>query len=551
MIGESLHGPEAIFKGIETSNFKNEEDSPNPESEFDFSEEISESLILVIDEAGNLSEILADLPDSKDVADIKQLVNETRDGIMKKISECLGSNEGGWYEDADSGDKYYVKFYKNEAQARVEYIANAIYSELGINAAQSELFEMNNKLAIRSKEVAGAENVEKQTLKQSPDVKKGFVADAFLANWDVVGLVYDNIVRDTDGKMNRIDNGGTMIFRAQGGSKDFSPNTIPELDTLRNPNYTAGQIFTDITNRDIQIQANELVSRLTDEKIELILANSGLKGNPDLKQIFEYFEGKEKIGISPETGLRESIGLLSDGNKIENQQMNIIDARDENKYEINFKLTSEHLEKVIENLNNLKREFQTSFDIGKGNIIYGSKANGEDSENFHASQSVRVTFDGITVDISTAEKYRVIAHEKQRAMQGLVRISIDSNQSQNFQELNDRLQEIFSDILKVDTALQHPTSEDEDNLKAERYIWQKKLSEFTPSEAELELIKNKMSREEVFPNYKTIVENGKGDQLQKEKGDYTLFHEVGSTDTIAKSLKPAGYFQLTNGTNVV
>lgn len=48
---------------------------------------------------------------------------------------------------------------------------------------------------------------------------EGADVDAMLGNWDVIGMAADNILVDKDGKPWRIDNGGSLSFRAQGGKK--------------------------------------------------------------------------------------------------------------------------------------------------------------------------------------------------------------------------------------------------------------------------------------------------------------------------------------------
>ena len=47
-------------------------------------------------------------------------------------------------------------------------------------------------------------------------VGEGFLADAFLANWDTAGLDIENIAFDQAGNLFRVDGGGTFNFRAQG-----------------------------------------------------------------------------------------------------------------------------------------------------------------------------------------------------------------------------------------------------------------------------------------------------------------------------------------------
>lgn len=62
---------------------------------------------------------------------------------------------------------------------------------------------------------------------------EGADVDAMLGNWDVIGMAADNILVDKDGKPWRIDNGGSLSFRAQGGKKKGWAEGWPdELFTL-------------------------------------------------------------------------------------------------------------------------------------------------------------------------------------------------------------------------------------------------------------------------------------------------------------------------------
>jgi len=64
-------------------------------------------------------------------------------------------------------------------------------------------------------------------------LKENFVADAILGNWDVVGLSKDNVMLGKDGKTYRIDNGGSLRYRAQGGLKKDWGVTPTEIFTMR------------------------------------------------------------------------------------------------------------------------------------------------------------------------------------------------------------------------------------------------------------------------------------------------------------------------------
>lgn len=131
-----------------------------------------------------------------------------------------GSNPGGMYMGRD-GVKRYVKFYPQDQRAEVEQIANLIYQELGVPTPTTEVFTHGGKTAFASDIVEG------QVLSSIPITKDlseqvldGYIADALLSNWDVAGLnVGDNLLLGADGRVYRIDAGGSLIFRAQGGLK--------------------------------------------------------------------------------------------------------------------------------------------------------------------------------------------------------------------------------------------------------------------------------------------------------------------------------------------
>ncbi len=217
------------------------------------------------------------LPDGESIAGLAtRVIERDKKWSLTKVGEQLGSNEGGWYE-KPTGERFYVKFYENPNQGRAEFVANAIYEKLGIKAVRSEIIQLDGREAIASPAVQGVTLASIEAQRRSEDVQKGFVADAFLANWDVVGLVYDNIVQGEDG-FYRIDNGGSLIFRAQGDDKAYSPDSIPELQSMLVPGRSASNVFTRITEEEIRRQARELIDKLSSEDIRMIVDESGLEG---------------------------------------------------------------------------------------------------------------------------------------------------------------------------------------------------------------------------------------------------------------------------------
>jgi hypothetical protein len=149
----------------------------------------------------------------------------------KKVGEQAGSNPGGVFEDA-AGVKHYVKFaQKNPEQMHVEMLTDSIYRELGIGAKQSQVVRKGDStIGLAGRMLDDATKMSEAQMAAHSDVLDGFVADAYLANWDVLGQGFDNVVA-SGGKAYRIDTGGSMFYRAQGGTKDFAKDAIPELDS--------------------------------------------------------------------------------------------------------------------------------------------------------------------------------------------------------------------------------------------------------------------------------------------------------------------------------
>ena len=94
------------------------------------------------------------------------------------------------------------------------------------------------------------------------EVREGFAADALLGNRDVIGLEYDNILVDAMGRAWRIDNGGSLDFRAQGGRKVFDGFPL-ELWTMRDRaiNSQTAAVFGEMDYGDLMLQVQVMASK--------------------------------------------------------------------------------------------------------------------------------------------------------------------------------------------------------------------------------------------------------------------------------------------------
>lgn len=163
----------------------------------------------------------------------------------------LGSNPGGIF--TKGNNKYYVKCYKKVKQTQSEYAGTKIHALMGVKVLPIEMIEMQNKEFIEAHSGFGIKagmlgimspwNPNLRVLGSryyqisAPDAEhlgRSYIAAILCENWDIIGLVVDNQVRDSVTKeLISVDHGGSFEFRAQGGDKQFNHGDINTHRTLR------------------------------------------------------------------------------------------------------------------------------------------------------------------------------------------------------------------------------------------------------------------------------------------------------------------------------
>ncbi len=104
-------------------------------------------------------------------------------------------------------------------------MANRAYRELGLEAPQSSLVRLKDgKIGITNDIIDNQGTVgtgRRLNKSRAQEVLRGYTADVWLANWDAVGANLDNVVATAARRYGaaRIDQGGALIFRAQGARK--------------------------------------------------------------------------------------------------------------------------------------------------------------------------------------------------------------------------------------------------------------------------------------------------------------------------------------------
>lgn len=208
----------------------------------------------------------------------------------KFIKRLGGSNGAGLYEIGD--EKWVIKGVQSDEHFGNELLANRLYRALGNDAPEMFGARMNGKRAIASRYL-GDDVVElnqltdEQKEQATKYIRAHFADDAFLSNWDVIGLAEDNMmVRLVDGNVQtvyKIDPGGSLYFRAQGAPKGAGWNgDLSEIDTFRNPQLApeASRYFGGMSDQQIMDSLEDLASRLG--KLDLDEIAGGLPLPPNV-----------------------------------------------------------------------------------------------------------------------------------------------------------------------------------------------------------------------------------------------------------------------------
>jgi len=215
------------------------------------------------------------------------------------IGARKGSNPGGLYEHRATGEKYYIKIPEgsdNEMKVKNEVLAHNLYKVAGVKVPDLQSMIMNDgKLAVVSKWEEGLNGVG-----GSSDFKKfhkGFAVDAWLANWDVAGMTFDNVAINKAGEPVRIDVGGSLLYRAQGGTKGhLFGDSVGELESLINVsmNPQSARLFNEMSSKDV-LASMRIVAKVSDAKIKKAIADAGIPKSEATKLLKTIVERRNYI----------------------------------------------------------------------------------------------------------------------------------------------------------------------------------------------------------------------------------------------------------------
>ncbi|HQM30601.1 MAG TPA: NUDIX hydrolase [Syntrophales bacterium] len=214
---------------------------------------------------------------ASEVKPIQEAVEVDFDDFTKYAGQ-KGSNEGGFYQSkANPAERYYFKFANSEEIVRNEILAGKLYQAAGVEVPDLAFVNRRGQKGVASRIVDGIK-VDGHAFRAGrvAGAQENFVVDAWLGDWDVVGLNYDNLVLK-EGRAFRVDVGGSLRFRAQGVAKGKAfGDRVTELESMLDmrTNQQAASVFRHATREDLIAGARKVLA-ITDDEIRSLVAKYG------------------------------------------------------------------------------------------------------------------------------------------------------------------------------------------------------------------------------------------------------------------------------------
>lgn len=282
---------------------------------------------------------------------------------VERVKKLGGTTGAELVKDTKGPGLYVQKKGASADHIREEFGADQAYRAAGVDVPRGVLYDTPTG-PVKLTEFIDGRNLGDYLAKATPaeaeavlaKVRKGFVTDALLANHDVAGLSLDNILVDAKGIPWRIDNGGSLRFRAQGLPKSSATwnGAVQELETLRDAavNPQTARIFAGLTDSEIDEQIRDLLTRES-----AILDAVPESARAVLKQRFDTLRARLDALINDEVAKRaasaeiKGISLPSDRDEFEDVQLLTWGELDEQGNAVTMakiKLTPNGSEKVME-----------------------------------------------------------------------------------------------------------------------------------------------------------------------------------------------------------
>lgn len=213
---------------------------------------------------------------------------------LKKV-KSLGGSTGAELHKDNAGNLFVVKRGAKPDHVREEAAADELYRRMGVRVPAGQVFETPSgpvkvtKYEADAVSLAEALNDPKRSAAVKKALQEDLAVDILLGNWDVAGAGLDNVLVRPDNSVVRIDNGGSLRFRAMGTAKagnewDSTPTELFTMRRLANPDGSPlpndganhARLFsdariTDLARRIEQIDRRTIEGMALDDVVKLTL----------------------------------------------------------------------------------------------------------------------------------------------------------------------------------------------------------------------------------------------------------------------------------------
>jgi len=208
----------------------------------------------------------------------------------------LGGSTGAELTEDENGVKWVVKRgggKQASEQCANEALANQIYETLGLNAPKSTIITDKGDKVLVSGFVENLQDINSisgtaQFTNTKVLLQSTFVAHALLGNLDIVEN--DNTKVDVNGNIFFLDNGGSLLYRAQGGPKNFD-KSCSELSSMLSFTSNQTKWFGNLTKGDIAMQIENLILPKKDEVLKTI-SNASYLDKAQQKELLDTMTGR-------------------------------------------------------------------------------------------------------------------------------------------------------------------------------------------------------------------------------------------------------------------
>lgn len=180
-------------------------------------------------------------------------------------SRAGGSNDASWATNSQ-GEPWIVKpYYGDSNRVATELLSNSVYRHMGANVPAMGMYNHQGNPAVAYPAAQGdVRPYWSQSQGPHPEIGKHFMTDALLGNRDYLGLEDDNILWQGHHPM-RLDQGGTLEYRAMGEPKEYGP--VPEeVSSMMKPGRQ-GARGAQVDGNGMRQQAGDISNRLTPDVV--------------------------------------------------------------------------------------------------------------------------------------------------------------------------------------------------------------------------------------------------------------------------------------------